>query len=180
MRNYKRRSNQTRPENAGAHNIPEAFKNKNKVKTKAEGIRVNGAKELLKRSNEVRGMNWTAEELNVCAQGYLEMCAEYGMKPCKAGIRLYLGCSSTQYNDWERNKDGKYGAISDSVKGINDAIEMGYVSNVEKYPTGNIFLLKTSHGHVETSKMDITSDGKAMTSATEVKDMVGKLGLDKK
>ena len=37
----------------------------------------------------------------------------------------------------------------------NRLIEASYVGRVEKYPTGNIFLLKTTQGYVEKSSVDV-------------------------
>ena len=51
--------------------------------------------------------------------------------------------------------------------------------NMDKYPTGSIFLLKTTHGHVESSKLDITSNGNSISDPAEVKDAISKLGLKK-
>jgi hypothetical protein len=54
-------------------------------------------------------------------------------------------------------------------------------SNIDKYPTGSIFLLKTSHGHVEQNRLDITSNGMAMTpKADEIEQSIKMLGLDEK
>lgn len=123
-----------------------------------------------------RKCNWTEEELTIAIKDYFDYCVETDMKPSKAGLRLYLGCSRSQYHAWQ-TEYGKYGAISDLINLANDTMEVQYVQRVESYPTGNLFLLRTSHGHVESSKVDISTDVK--TSTEDIKDVVSKLGLDK-
>ncbi len=61
----------------------------------------------------------------------------------------------------------------------NSMMEIYLEDSIFKYPTGSAFLLRTSHGHIETSKLDVVSDGKALNSSAEVQDAISKLGLDK-
>jgi hypothetical protein len=59
-------------------------------------------------------------------------------------------------------------------------METQYVNRAEKYPTANIFLMKTSHGHIESSKMDITSNGNSLSvNFDELREKIAQLGLDK-
>lgn len=122
---------------------------------------------------------WTDEAFLECVENYFEYSASNNLKPCKAGLRLWLGCSRTQYYDWEINKTGTYGGKSDILAWASNIIEMSYIGRAEKYPTANIFLLKSSHGHVEANRLDITTNGNDINNADEVRDLVAKLGLDK-
>ena len=54
-------------------------------------------------------------------------------------------------------------------------MELEYISKVESYPTGNIFLLKSSHGHVDKSEVNITAT--TDVSQENILETVNKLGL---
>ena len=52
-----------------------------------------------------------------------------------------------------------------------------YLQNqIDKYPTGSIFLLKSSHGHQDIKVINVTNNN---VTPEDVKDAVSKLGLDK-
>lgn len=176
MRNYKRISNQTRYEKSGVHNLPKDFEDKYKD-TENDGLLENIIPIMHKGMEQrKRTTNWTADELEATINEFFDYCTEHDIKPCKAGLRLWLGVSKSQYHAWH-SEPSKYGAISDLITMANDAMELQYVNRSEKYPTGNIFLLKTCHGYVETSKVDVTTNGNS--TPDEVKDAIAKLGLDK-
>lgn len=121
---------------------------------------------------------WTGDDLARELKGYFEYCILKELKPCKAGIRTYLGISRTQYYAWQ-TESSKYGVISNLINQANDIMEQEYIGRSQKYPTANLFLLRTSHQHVETSKLDVQAVGIATTDANEVADLVAKLGLNK-
>lgn len=120
---------------------------------------------------------WDEDTLQDEIKKYLEYCTEVKLKASKVGLALWLGISKSQYWEWE-TKPEKYGYKSNLIKMANQAIEMSYIGSIEKYPTGNIFLLKTSHDHIEASKVDVTSNGKTIGSADDINDLIKKLGLD--
>lgn len=178
MRNYKKHGNQTRPEKAGEQNMGNYSE-----KHAGTGDGLMGAlSELFRKSvteSQKRQGNWKPEELADALDEFFNWCAEHDVKPAKAGVKLWLGCSDSQYSDWQRD-EARYGAISALIQQANRVMEMQYVSRGEKYPTMNTFLLKTSHGHIETSKLDVSTNGNAPTTEDDVKDLVSKMGLDKK
>lgn len=175
-RKYVKKGNQTCKEKAGEQNFtPEII-------AKQKDPNPDGTMAALIPMMEIgfrhRGFNWTCEELRDEIAKYFNYIMVTGLKPCKAGIRVWLGISRSQYFDWETKKE-IYGGISDLINFANDIMENQYIGRAEKYPTANIFLLKTSHGHVEKSAVDITSNGKDIKSADEINDVITKLGLDK-
>ena len=175
MRNYKRKTNQTRPEVAGAQNMTDAHIKRN---TKPEGYTSNYLSEMYSIAVEQskRSTNWTPEELQATILSYFKYCEDKSLKPCKSGLQLFLGCSKETYNAWGNDK-AKYGAISDQIRLANQAMETEYINRVEAFPTGNMFLLRTSHQHVEKSQVEVTASNS--TTAEEVDEAIKKLGLDK-
>lgn len=174
---YIRKGKQTHPDIAGPQNISAEYIAKRKV-TGKEAIMVNGTAKLFERSQSVKGTNWTGEEMQKAIIEYFGFCAEYSIKPSKASLGLYLGANKDTIGEWTRNS-AKYGIISVIIKEAVDAIESSYISSGEEKPAMNIFLLKTSHGHIESSKLDITSDGKQLSDASDVRNAVSRLNLDK-
>lgn len=175
---YKSKNVQSQPHLAGEHNMTERRLKLDKDKEN-DGL-MDNVTEIFKKGTEQRrrGTNWTPEELEESLLEYFEYCGEKSLKPSKSGARLWLACSRSQYHAWE-TETAKYGGISDVIRMANDAMETQYINRGEQYPTMNVFLLKSSHKHIETSKMDVTTNGQALTSAEDVKDTISKLGLDK-
>ena len=122
---------------------------------------------------------WTEEELVKEVYDFFLYCNEHGIKTCKAALRLWLGMSRDQYHNWEKQPE-KFGYKSRIIQQANDVMETQMIGRAEKYPTANVFLLKSSHGHVESSRLDVTTNGQSMGSADEIRDLVSKLGLDQK
>lgn len=175
MRNYKRKTNQTRPDVAGAKNLSEKHIKRNTIE---EGYSTPYLSELFSTGVEQsrRSTNWTPEELESTIKDYFLYCEKNSLKPCKSGLQLFLGCSRDTYHAWATEK-AKYGAISDLIRLANQAMETQYINRVEAFPTGNMFLLRTSHGHVEKSQVDVTTSNQ--TNAEDINDAIKKLGLDK-
>lgn len=168
----------TNPTKAGEQNLPVGYAEKNRD----EDNTVAGILPIYKKGMENRenykGL-WDEESLAKEIQAYFDYCADNNVKLAKVGISLWLGISKSQMFEWAKEKV-KYGFKSDLINQAFDIVELSYIGRAEKYPTANLFLLRTSHGHIEQSKMDITSNGQAVnTSPEEVNDLISKLGLDK-
>ena len=121
---------------------------------------------------------WTAEELSDSISEYFQFCRDRDFKPTKPSLSVWLGIDKSTLWEWE-HKPEKYGEKSTIVKYAMAIMESYLQADINKYPTGNIFLLKTSHGHVESSKLDVTTNGKDVNDAEDVKALVEKLGLNK-
>lgn len=177
-RTYKSKNVHTKKELAGEQNMPEKYK---RLHSSEEG-ETDAYSELFKICTETskrkRGFNWSPEDLRDEINKFFQWCDEKNVKPAKVGISLWLGCTKETVYEWSRNPQ-KYGELSDLINMAFNIIEMQYISRAEKYPTANLFLLRTSHGHVEQSKLDITTNGNSVNDASEVKDLISKLGLDK-
>lgn len=178
-RTYKSKDKQTKPSKAGAQNLPADFIEKNKcAEDTGMGaimeIRENGSK-----NRKTKGCNWTAEELEQEITNYFQFIKDNGIKPSKVSLSLWLGVSDAQIFAWVQHPQ-KYGVISDLMKDAFRSVESQYIQRIESYPTGNAFLLRTSHGHVEASKLDVTTNGREIrANESEIMDIIGKLGLDK-
>jgi hypothetical protein len=176
-----RRKKTTNPEDAGKQNIPASHIKRHKEKDIDDGDRLNAQIiDLLKQSFSRSGTcTWTPAMLYPEIIGYFEYCEEQNMKPCKSGLQLWLGVSSSQYYDWAA-KPEKYGRLSDLIKSANLAMETQYINRGEKNPTMNIFLLKASFNYIEQGKLDITTNGESLESSDDVKQKLAKMGLAKK
>ena len=173
-----RRKNQgvhSSPATAGKQNLPPNYAEKNKDDTGTIAKKQPLWERVFQLDNNYRGQ-WTEEELAHEMNEYFG-CFEMEAKPSKAGLCLWLNISKSQFWEWS-NKKEKYGFKSELANKANMIIEDSYIGRIESYPTGNIFLLKSSHGHVETSKMDVTTNSK-FVDTEDVNDLVKKLGLDK-
>ena len=177
MRNYKSKNIQTKPSLSGVKNMPKDYVEKNKAVGNGEVL-----KNLMPiwetgTARRKKGVNWTEDLLMDAIREFFIYCAEHEVKPYKNGLALWLGCSRTQYWEWE-TMPNKYGVISNVINEANAYIEGQYIGRAEQYPTANLFLLRTSHGHVEVSKVDVTTSNSA-TTPEEMNDVISKLGLDK-
>lgn len=170
-RRYKRHSC---PENAGEQNLPEGYAEKRKDNDKI----MKGLYPIWQRSfknrEDYKGL-WDEESLAREVDAFFRYCFENDVKPAKAGLQLWLDLSESQYYDWRKDIE-KYGFKSEILRKADQLIEMQYIGRIEKYPTGNIFLLKSSHGHVPRTAVDINDTSKVKKE--DVEDMVDKLGLD--
>lgn len=164
-----------KPANAGVKNMPKDYADK---RQDTDGINA-GVMPVYRKGMENRqnykGL-WDEESLSREIMAYFDYCEVNEVKMAKVGISLWLGMSKQMMFEWA--KDKKYGFKFDLINQAFDVVEASYVGRIEKYPTGNIFLLKTSHGHIETSKVDVQTNGVGAT-LEDVKDTISKLGLDK-
>jgi len=117
---------------------------------------------------------WTEEEFIDCIDKFFQYCREQDFKPTKPALQVWLGVSRDTYNEWERFPD-KYSYKSDKVRQANQIMEIYLQGQVDKYPTGSIFLLKASHGLADSTTVNINTN----VSQEDVGELVSKLGLDK-
>ena len=169
----------TSPETAGSHNLTESYKAKISLKEGEENVMTKIAPlwKIAMERRDYKGQ-WDEEKFKSSIFEFFTYFEENNLKPSVAGLAIFLNANKQQVYDW-KNFPSKYGYKSDMVNQAILIIEEQYIERSEKYPTANTFLLRTSHGHIETSKLDVTTNGNDITSAEEVKDLVSKLGLDK-
>ena len=177
-RTYKIKNVHTSPQTAGRKNMTEAViktmgKDEDKLLTKILAIDKEGV-----RTNSIYKGKWTDEQFTESVNQFFEFCDEISFKPTQPALRVWLNVSRQTINEW-RSKPEKYGVKSDIIDKAFNLMEMYLQGNIDKYPTGSIFLLKTSHGHIETSKVDVTSNGSQIQSKEDLDDAVSKLGLNK-
>lgn len=172
-RTYKNRDIHTKPELAGEQNMTKAFieKNKDVEGDNSLGDLVPVFGEAMKKRK--RKTAWTPEQLIDEITNYFQYSADHFLKPSKSGLRLWLGCSRSQYHAWQ-SETAKYGDISDIINHANDVMETQYIQRGEKYPTMNVFLLKSSFGHEDKNTIEVQN-----ANPNEIKDTISKLGLDK-
>jgi hypothetical protein len=120
---------------------------------------------------------WTEETLAEQLHEFFKYCFEKDVKPSKSALCLWLDISKAQFHDWQ-TKAEKHGFKTSLLKKASLLIETSYIGRIEKYPTGNIFLLKTSHDHVETSKVEVENKSVGVTTE-DVNSVIEKLGLNK-
>jgi hypothetical protein len=165
----------TRPDMAGPENLTEERIKRDKQEGADEIM--SGLIDLYKITGEhlkePRKSAWTAEELHKAVLGYFEFCEERSLKPTKSAIQMYIGVSSSQYYDWGK-KEEVYGDISATIRWANYLIENQYVNRGEKYPTFNMFMLKSKHGYEDKSTIEVTN-----TTSEDVAERVKQLGLSK-
>lgn len=169
---------QTNPKNAGkVANTPE-FDGRHKQDDTTDNL-IHDLIPLMKRAYEMRatrGTNWTPMELQTAICEYFEYCASKDLKPSMSGLRLWLGISYETLSVWLRHLD-KYGTITEIMRDAKDCMEVQYINRAEKYPTANIFMLKSKHGYVEKTQVEINSNQNITTN--EVDDVIKRLNLDK-
>lgn len=164
----------TSPETAGIQNMPPNYPDTHKDDLGTmKGLMPIWNRGFQNREN-YKGL-WTPETLKMEINAFFEYCFDNEVKPAKVGLSLWLGVTKQTLWVWEKEStDFK----SDLIRWATSLIEMSYVGRAEKYPTANIFLLKSSHGHVETSRLDVVATNEQMQT-DEVQDRIAQLGLDK-
>lgn len=164
-----------RPENAGAHNLPEGYADTRKDPDNSLQFTLPIYHIGQKNRRDYKGL-WTEEQLETEIGNYFQYCLEHSVKPSKAGIGLWLGVGKDTMHTWVR-ESAKYGFKSIIAKEAFDLIESCYIERAEQYPTANLFLLRSSHNHVEKSQVDVNTS--TSTTAEDVDEAIKKLGLDK-
>ncbi len=172
----KKKNVHTSPEKAGAHNIKPSMMQPDTDNS------AKMASHLFSKAQENRIKykgQWTDEDLIKEIRELGEWCDSMNSKPNLAMLKGWLAVSDDQFRDWV-TKPEKYGSKSEIIGDAVRMIESTTVDRSEKYPTGNIFLLKSSFGYKDSKSIDITSGGdKLGDTAEEVKERLKKLGLEK-
>lgn len=114
---------------------------------------------------------WTDEELIDSIDEYFIYCRDNGFKPTLPSLTVWLGVSrQTMWawrNDPVRGGDKRY--ILEEAMLIMEAYLQ---ASIDKYPTGSIFLLKTTHGHAETQNIVVKGE-----TDEDVAERIKQLGL---
>ena len=174
---YQKKGVHTSPEKAGVQNFtPAVLENAKKDDDGINDCILDIMNSGTNRNACYKGQ-WTPEELASSVNDFFLKCAEMKLKPTQPLLRLWLGISRDQMWEWKTMPE-RHSWKSDIIKKAMDFMEAYLQANIDKYPTGNIFLLKTSHGHVEANRLDITSQGQRINAnEDEIADIVAKLGL---
>lgn len=162
----------TSPERAGIQNMKGVKMEKDEMGLMKHLINID--KEGKRNNQTYKGL-WTPEALSEEIDKFFAYCAENDFKPTIPAICTWLAISKVQFWEW-RTKPEKHGDKTNLANRAMLIMESFLQSNIDKYPTGSIFLLKTSHGHAETSKIEVTSKG---VGADEIADKIKKMGLEK-
>ena len=169
-RKYKTHSG---PHSAGIKNMPKNYetsrKDVNKTMKSILPITENG----FKHREDYKGL-WDEYNLAHEVNEYFKYCSKKDIKPAKAGVRLWLDLSRTQYHEWET---GNHGFKTDILERAAAMIELSYIGRIESFPTGNIFLLKSSHNHSDKTEIEFTGND---VDPSNIKDMIAKMGLAQK
>lgn len=171
----------TCPENAGEKNMtPE---NMAKMRVQPTGDEAdflsktipifNHAIEMKKHRQDYGG-KWTEEELRNSVMEFFQYCEKNDLEPSPPMLKLWLAISDD--TDWEwRKKD--HGFKSEIYRWAYRLMEMRYFGKLDKYAVSNIFKLKTVHGYVEPTRIEVAN----VQDVTEdnVNELVDKLNLGK-
>lgn len=174
-RTYKKKGVHTSPDKAGKQNLEGVNIPKDEMGLMGKIMPVY---EQGKINRGVYKGQWSDEGLAEEIEKFFIYCDEAELKPTITGLTLWLDVSKSTIWEW-KNKPERYGEKSNLIQRAYALTELYLQGNVDKYPTGSIFLLKTTCGYVETSKVDVTSDGKSISDVADVKDRLSQLGLDK-
>lgn len=164
-----------RPENAGAHNFPKGYEARNQDKDNVLAGTLPLFKHGFKNREDYKGL-WTEEDLERELFAYFDYCEANNVKVAKVGISLWLGINKDTMYQWANDK-AKHGFKCDLIRMAFELVENSYIGRIERFPTGNIFLLKSSHGHIDSSKVEVTTTN--TITSNEINEVVNKLGLDK-
>lgn len=162
----------TSPEKAGIQNMPPNYAETHKDTTGQMQKLMPIWKKSFENRENYQG-KWTEETMSAQIDEYFAYCFSSDVKPCNAGLAMWLGTHKQQIWDWKTHPE-KYGFKSELIKQACELIEMSYVGRLEQYPTGNIFLLKSSHGYKDTQTVEFSSNS---TSPDEIAEAINKLGL---
>lgn len=132
--------------------------------------------EIMRNGREVRkkGDSWTPEQFYNSIDNFFQYCIRKEIRPSKPLLALWLGVNNNTLNNWRKDQN-RYGYKAEAVDQAMLFIEALVVENLDKHPTGSIFLLKSSHGYKDSMSVDITNTNSITTE--DVNEAVKKLGL---
>lgn len=167
----------TCPENAGAKNMtPE---NLEKVKAKPSGDESEFMRKTLPIFNRSLEKNrrdyagkWTEEELTRELIEFFQYVEENDLEPSPPMLQLWLSTNRETINQWRKGQGFK----ADLINHAYQIMEMRYFGKLDKYAVSNIFKLKTVHGYVETTKVEVNNTN--TTDADAIKEQIAKMGLN--
>lgn len=171
----KARGVHTNPSKVGEHNFPPGYTDTRKDPDNSLQFVLPIYHIGQKNRQDYKGL-WDEENLTKAVNDYFQYCHDHKVKVSKVSLALYLGISKDQLWEWVA-KPAKYGFKSEVAKAAFDLIESCYIERAEMYPTANLFLLRTSHGHVEKSQVEVNTSNS--TSSEDIDEAIKKLGLDK-
>jgi len=122
---------------------------------------------------------WTNKMLSGSIGEFFDYCSDIMLKPTMPLLRLWLNVEQSTLLEWKNNPN-KHPEKTKIIKMAFNIMEAILQERAEKYPTANIFLMKTSHGHIETSKVEFNNSSQIQIGESEIKDTVEKLGLGSK
>lgn len=96
---------------------------------------------------------YTKEDLEISIARYFELCKKEVIKPTPASLALYLGIKKSLLVAW-RNFPEKFWQ-SEIVERAFLFMEAYLENTIDDCPAASSFLLKTTHGHIEESKMTV-------------------------
>lgn len=172
-RTYHKKGVHTSPETAGKQNLDGVSPPKD------ESGLMDKIMPVYHKGRENRGIykgQWTDEALDIEIGAFFDYCHDNNFKPTVPLLLLWIDVSRSTLHAW-RTQPEKYGVKSEIIESAYRIMESYLQGNIDKYPTGSIFLLKTTHGHVETSKVEVSNSNDIKPD--EVNDAISKLGLDK-
>jgi len=165
------------PLTAGKQNLSKEYVARNKEKE--DGNNMGAMMHLLDKgrenTQEYKGL-WSDEELAESIYQFFSYCADTGLKPAKAGLRLWLGLSKSQWWKWENDKVEE-GHKARLLEEASNFMELQYLDRGEAFPTFNMFLLKAGHNYIDKQTLEVNTHNEI--SKDEISDVVNKLGLDK-
>lgn len=170
-RNYKPKGIHTSPAKAGAKNMKQADlpKDESGLMEKILPIYKKGKANY----TEYKGQ-WTDETLTKSIQEFFDYCLSVELKPTQPALALWLSVDKSTLWEW-RKFPNKYGTKSKIITDAFSTMECYLQANLDRFPTGSIFLLKSSFGHVETTNVNVTSE-KSVTKE-DIGKAVADLGL---
>lgn len=118
---------------------------------------------------------WTDTELFQAVLAFFEFCSKEGIKPTKPGLQIWLYVSKTQMDEWIKNKDGRYSGKSEVMKYAMGVMETFLQLDLDNNPKGAMFLLKTTFGHVDSTKVDVVNHN--TVGVTGIEERLQKLAL---
>lgn len=165
----------TSPETAGAQNLEGKVLPKDEAGLNQQIYPAWQHGKGIRHKLEPYGGKWPDDLLEAEVEEFCTYCVENNVKPTQPLLRLWLNVSADTLLQWKKFPD-KYGRKSSIIREVLAFMECYLQGNLDKYPTGSIFLLKSSFGHAETTNINVAGNS---TSPDDIKDAIAKLGLNK-